>query len=229
MIKQKIIQLRKEGHSYGEISNIVGISKSYARKVAMHIQMSKKGKLRYHNKVSGIVKLIKPQTKMTKEKVRIIGNLLFDGSVNKSKHHFNVMYVNTSKKLVDEFIQDMEYCYGLICPNVKKEFGNNLPYFRVKYSSKLVFEDLHKYVTTYSTANKKCNLKETFDISKFEYSRIFLQTFFTNEGSVSNSGKISGDSKSKIIIELISKILDRFNIIHKICTYKFIIYFLLLL
>ena len=220
MIKQKIQQLRKEGHSYGEISKLIGISKSYSRKVSKHILMSDIGKKRYHNEVSGITKLIKLQTKLTKEKVRVIGNLLFDGSVNRSKHHFNIMYVNTSKKLVEEFMKDMEKCYGTNCPHLKEEQGSKLPYFRIKYSSKLIFEDLHKYFTTYSTSKKNCNSKKSFKISKLEYSRIFLQTFFTNEGSISNSGKISGDSKSKTIIELLSKILDRFKINHNICTYS---------
>ena len=220
MIKQKIQQLRKNGYSYNEISNQYGISKTYARKVSKHIIMSKNGKERYHNEVTGIVKRIKPQKELTQEKIRIIGNLLFDGAVFKSDWHYIMSYVNTSKELVDELITDMNVVYGVNPTATSNESGKYLPYYRVKYSSKLIYEDLFNYMTSYSTADSKCKIKKIIMNSDKDLLRTFLQTFWTNEGSVSNTGKLSGDSKSKRVIYQLSKLHKKFGILHYMCSYS---------
>jgi len=50
---------------------------------------------------------------MTIEKLRIIGHPLFDGSFNYGKGYYNIKYINSSPKLIKQFINDVKLVYGL--------------------------------------------------------------------------------------------------------------------
>ena len=91
--------MRKNGYSYREIIKILNVSQRDVIKIAKITSFSKNGKRRYYQEVTGIIKPIKKQKQfLTPAKVRIIGNLLFDGSVFKSKvYHYSIMYVNSSE------------------------------------------------------------------------------------------------------------------------------------
>ncbi len=220
MIKSKIKQLRKEGQSYNEISTKLRISKTYARKVAKNVKMSFEGEKRYYSRVKGILKRINSQESLGKKKIRIIGNLLFDGAVFKSNYHYVVSYVNTTQQMVILFIQDMQEVYGLTPSAIEMGKGKHHPFFRVKYCSKNLYDDLLNYVTSYSTADSKCKIKKEIINSKPRRLVVFLRTFWTNEGSVSDTGRLTADSKSKTIIKQLSTMHKNLGILHNVCSYS---------
>ena len=109
-MEKKIKKLRKQGYSYSEIAKLVGRNKKFTWRKSKNVKFSKKGEKRYYENVKGITTRIKPQSKkLTLIKVRVIGHLLFDGSVYApiNSYHKNIMYVNSSKELVNPFIKDI--------------------------------------------------------------------------------------------------------------------------
>jgi len=219
MIKQKIRQLRKEGHSLYEIARIVNLSRPYVGRVARGVVMSKKGKQRYHREVTGIVKQVKIEQKMTPEKVRIMSHLLFDGSVYRTGYKYNVMYINSSKELIDEFQTDMKKCYEVEPSSFESFMGKHIPCYRLKYLSKLIYQDLKKHMLSYSTSDKECFIPENlFKNSKNKI--ILLRSFWDNEGSISSTGKLTADSKSKKVINKLSEFHKDLEIRNYIVSYS---------
>src|SRR3989344_3026835 len=105
----KARELRKRGYSYSEIAIKIGKSKRFAWKHAKNVSFTKRGFKRYTKSVTGILKQIKYQLpKLTPQKTRIIGHVLFDGALFRINYHRVVRYVNSSKKLIDQFIKDIK-------------------------------------------------------------------------------------------------------------------------
>ena len=176
--------------------------------------MSRKGKERYFSEVNGLIKKIKIRKGLSEEKVRIMADLLFDGSVYESKYHYSVMYVNSSKELVSQFINDMKKVYSVKPSTIEKA----KIYTRVKYYSKQIYDDLMRYFKSYSTSDNKCSILA--EILKNEnFSLIILRAFWENEGSISKEGKLSADSKSYKVIKQLSKLHNKFWLKHNISKY----------
>ena len=221
MIDDDIKKLRKEGHSYGEISKIVKRSRKFVWKKSKDVKFSEHGKKRYHREVKGIVNLIKPQnSKLTVSKIRVMGHILFDGMLTKSKeYHKIIRYINSSKELISQFIKDVKEIYGLEPTAFEIEKGLNLPTYKVTFSSKLMYEDLIKYLSSYSTT-KNISLPDSIINANKKLKLEFLRAFFNDEGSISANGRIMADLKSKNILAQIVNMLKEFDLYFKMITYE---------
>jgi len=214
MIKQKIKKLRTEGLSLREISKKLNSPYSTVRRHCKNIEMSEQGKKRYHSKVKGVVKYIKIKEGLNEEKVRIISNLLFDGAVYKVKSHYSVMYVNSSKELIDQFMGDMWRVYG-VKPSSFEIFKT---YYRVKYLSKQIYNDLMDYFDSFSTSDPRCSIPSLIlDDARFKI--IILRAFWENEGSISKEGKLSADLINFKVIKQLSNLHNEFGLKHNISKY----------
>lgn len=212
--ERKIKFLRKEGYSYREILKRVNVSKRLISKIAKETKFSRKGRKRYYSKVTGIVKPIKKQKdKLTLAKTRIIGNLLFDGSLYKTiAYHHSIMYVNSSFKLVKRFCEDLDRVYG-VQSSLFIEKGKIIKkIYRAKYNSKLIRNDLLNYTKSYSTSNKLAQIPLIIMNSSRKYKIELLRTFWDNEGSVSSRDRVlQGSSNSFKVIKQLAKIHKEFG------------------
>ena len=162
--RDRIIKLRRRGYSYSEICKKLKISRRDVTRFSKKVKFSRNGYKRYIKNVTGIIKEIPNKSKrLTLRKVRVIGNLLFDGAVYKNGYNYSIMYINSSRYLINQFLDDMEFVYN-VCPS---SFEHNKNYYRVKYNSKLIYSDLMKYLNSFSTADKNC-----FISSKVIYSKL---------------------------------------------------------
>jgi hypothetical protein len=109
--------------------------------------------------------------------------------------------------------------YDLKPTALEVEKGLTFPIYKVSFSSKLMYEDLSKYIYSYSTANKIA-LPDVVLNSSQELKLEFLKTFFDDEGSISRNGRIMADLKSKAIISQIVMILEEFGLKFKQVSYK---------
>ncbi len=220
---QKAVELRKRGQSYTEISNKLMLSKRKVASICKNINFSKSGLKRYKSNVKGILKDIKKQNKeLTIRKTRIIGHVLFDGALYKSGYHHVATYINSSYALINQFIDDMKNVYGLFPSSLEKEMGKQVPYYRIKYSSKRLYHDLLKYNWSYSTSTKGLKTPELIVEGSKALKLEFLRAFWEDEGSVSikNRNKISGDLKSLEILQEIREMLKSLEIDTNISSYK---------
>jgi len=180
--------------------------------------MSKQGLKRYSSKVNGIKKQIRTDGKFANNKCRIICNLIFDGSVYKSKdYHHGIMYVNSSIRLINQFIKDMKEVYNVDNYSLEKLEGKNIKHFRVKYTSKNIFEDLLKYIPSYHSL--KANLPPEIIGGKRDYKLIALRSFWDNEGSIGKNGRLMADLKNFELIQELSQLHSDFKVDHYISRY----------
>jgi len=217
MLKNKIKGLRKKGYSYSEIANKVKMSRKFAWKIAKDVKFSRKGKNRYHKKVKGIPIIIKIQNKtLTIPKIRIIGHLLFDGTVYNKNYNYIARYINSSRNLIEQFIRDMKEVYG-ISPTDLEEHSS---YSKVTFKSKYLYVDLMNYFKSYSTSNLSIMVPNSIINSNRNIKLEFLKAFFEDEGSISATGRLMGDLKSKKIIKQLGDLLKEFGFKFGICSYK---------
>ena len=214
MINQKIQKLRIDGYSLREISKKLNIPYSTIQRRCKNVKMSETGKKRYHSEVIGLTKKVKIEKGISKEKVRIMSNLLFDGAVYNNKYHYSIMYVNSSKELINEFIRDMFTLYKIKPTTIESEET----YYRVKYLSKLIYYDLINYFESFSTSNNKC-LIPSIILNNDNFKIIILRAFWENEGSISKDGKLSSDLKNYEVIKQLSKSHNYFGLKHYISRY----------
>ena len=222
MLIKKARKLRKKGYSYREIAVLVNKSSKFAYSKAKDIKFDKVGEKRYNKEVKGITKKIKNQISyLTSTKVRIIGHLLFDGTLFESEYHYVIRYINASKDLIDQFASDIKKIYRIL-PSSLEIFRNknNFNYYKITFNSKLVFEDLKKYFVSFSTANDKIVIPKEIMNAKEEIKLEFLKSFFEDEGSISHKGRIMGDLKSEKIIKQIINLLNEFGLEFRLCKYN---------
>jgi len=215
--KNKMRKLRVDGYSYSEIAKKFDKSKKYTWRVCKSVKFSKSGNKRYSREVKGILLKIKKQKKgVTTSKIRIIGHLLFDGTVYKSGYHHFVRYINSSKELIDQFIKDVKATYGLN-PSSIEVYPNC---FKVTFKSKNLYMDLMNYFESYSTSNQDIEIPDMIINSKKNIKLEFLKSFFEDEGSISANGRLMGDSKSYKIIKQLGVLMEEFGFKFGICSYK---------
>ena len=127
------------------------------------------------------------------------------------------MYVNSSRRLVNRFIDNMKKVYNVDPSAFEEHQGINLKYFRVKYLSKEIYEDLLKCSGTYHSL--ECTLPKEIIKGRKIHKLIALRSFWDNEGSISKDGKLSADLKNPRLIRQLSKLHDEFEIRHYISRY----------
>lgn len=222
LMNQKIKDIekfRREGFALREISKELNIPYSTVKRYSKHIKMSDQGLIRYHSKVNGVTKLVSINPNLTEEKIRIIANLLFDGAVYLTRYHYSIMYVNSSKDLINQFMGDMELAYKLKPSSFEIIDSETNTYYRVKYLSKAVYMDLLKYLYTYSTSNEACFLPKWISDGPQSTKIIMARAFWENEGSISKDGKLSADLKSLAVMDQLSKIHNELGLSHYVCKY----------
>jgi len=207
---QKIIKFRKEGFSIREICKELRLSYGTVQRTCSNIKMSKKG-LKYYSKLNGLTRNISFKDELNETKVRIISNLLFDGAVYNNHYHYSIMYVNSSKELISQFIKGMKKVYS-VKPSV---FEDNNRYQRVKYLSKRIYIDLLKYLKTFSTSNEKCEISSII-ISNKSFKQIVLQALWENEGAITKRGDLIVNLKSENVIKQLSKMHSEFGFKHTV-------------
>src|SRR3989338_4263772 len=158
--------------------------------------------------------------KLTKEKARIIAHLIGDGCAFISKHDYNMKYEVSDKESLVSFENDMTQVYGLTLMKGSKPSGKTgkpIPFVRLR--SKLAYEDLLKYSSSYFSRDWK--IKRKLLNSPREIKREFLKAFFDDEGSVfkqKNKGVVRLYSINLNGLKQIQKMLMEFNITAKICS-----------
>jgi len=214
----QVKKLRSAGLSIREISKKLNRPYSSIRRACKGVEMSKQGLIRYHTEVNGVKRKININPLLSNAKIRIMCNLIFDGSVSKSKeYHYNIMYVNSSIELVNKFIRDMKNVYSVDSSSFEKIKGKNTNYFRVKYCSKEIYDDLLKYVSSYKSPITKLPLE--LIKNKKEYKLTALRAFWDNEGSVRKDTVLSADLKNQCLIKQLSDLHKEFGISHYISRY----------
>lgn len=168
-----------------------------------------------------INKKIKPQTsEISIEKARIIAHLMFDGTLFESKYHYTFRYINSSKELINQFIQDANTTYGLTPPSsFEKIQGKNIDTFKVTFLAKEAYLDLLKYSPSYSTSKYKTSIPLEIMTGNKQIKIEFLRAFWEDEGSISSLGRIMGDLNSKKIINQIIQIHNELGLNFKLVEY----------
>lgn len=216
MIQQEIKILRKEGYSYREICRKLNVSYGTVERSCQGVEISEAGLKRLFSLIGGL-KQIKFKEGLSKVKVRVMSNLLFDGAVYVSnEYHYSMMYVNSSKELIKQFIDDMQEVYHV----QPSGFEETETYQRVKYNSRIIYEDLMKYFQSYSTSNKKCYVPDEIMNGPKSFKIILMRAFWENEGSISKSGQLAADLKSLKVIKQLSILHNEFGLKHNISRYK---------
>ena len=207
-------KLRTEGFSFREICKKLKLSYGTVYRACSYIKMSKRGLERY-SKLNGLTRDIKFKDVLNKAKIRIIFNLLFDGAVYiDSMYHYSIMYINGSKGLISQFVDDMKRAYNVNPSTFEKHDRCQ----RVKYLSKHIYNDLKKYLNSFSTSDKKCEIPPT--LLKNQYKRIILRALWENEGSVSATGSLSVGLSSVKVITQLSDIHTELGIRHRLRIFE---------
>jgi len=220
MCNDEIKSLRAKGYSYSEISKKVDKSVKFVYYIAKDIKFSKNGKKRYYSNVKGILSQIKPQKSfLTPAKIRIIGHLLFDGTVYKLGYSSIMKYINSSKALINQFTEDVKEVYGINPSAFETLDGVKMACYKVHFSSKKMYDNLIKYFSSYSS---KKNIKiPNIIINAGNNLKIeFLRTFWEDEGSISQNGRITADLKNENIIKSLVKLHREFGLNFKLIQYK---------
>lgn len=204
-IVDMIKKLRLNGYSYKEIAKKFDISSSTTYKYCHKVILNQNGKMRLLNKkeinknnfISNFAtarEIIYPQ-RITDEFVRILGHCLFDGCVSDDQ----ITYTNASKKLVNEFIRDMKFVFGVIPAKIETR-KYMTPYYVVHYNYKKINDYLLKISSSFSTS-KNCSSKTINYVYKLDKHKIseFLKTFWDDEGCIKSCKDITAKTKSKIV------------------------------
>ncbi len=154
---------------------------------------------------------------LTKEKARLIGHLIGDGCVYKTKTNYYLRYEVTDLDLLEQFENDLSIVYGTPIKKGVHESGKKkgkfIPFAYTR--SKLAFNDLKKYCKFSST--KWFVPRQIFETNK-EIKREFLRALFDDEGSVIPPKDLCVRlySINKTGLQQIQKILEEFEIKSKL-------------
>ena len=215
----QIQNYRKEGYSLREIADLLPVSYSTVRNYCKSVQMTERGRKRFQSIVPGTVKHVSVKKGLPDEKIRIIANLLFDGSVFRSKYHYGVMYVNSSDELTELMRNDIRKICGLEA-HEEQINGKVGTYSKIRYFSRILYDDLLSHFPEFSTSSENCELPCWVMGGSKQIKKIFLQAFWENEGSISKDGTLSADLKNKKVIEQLSKLHIDFGLKHYISVYQ---------
>lgn len=215
--QNKIKTLRVAGTSYKEIARKVNVSVGTAFKYAKNISLSDQANSRLMRKIKENqarfaerfakqkdVKIL--HERLTLQKARIVGHCLWDGSIACG----TVRYNNTSKALVDEFVNDMKETYDVFPDKMNEiERPRRMKLHVVDYYSKKICDDLYRYAPTYSTKDDQCTVPaEVLESENKRLIQEFLRSFWEDEGSISYNGWIRAKIKGR-------KIRDQLLLLHR--------------
>jgi hypothetical protein len=213
----KIERLRRKGYSYKEISKIAGLSVgtifNYTHKVPVsHAGLKRLQNLQEstRNKFVEAFGQCKPITVLNRhitiEKARILGHCLFDGFVSK----YVVSYTSASKDLAIQFIDDIAKEYSMF-PSLKKYEGKNFPYYEIFACSKIMCDDIRKFMLNADIRSKQMLSEEIENENETIITEI-ARAFWEDEGSISIEGNLIGEIKNKSLRDQLIKLHEKLGI-----------------
>lgn len=216
-VVSKIEKLRREGYSYKEISKITGLSVGTVFNYAHMIPVSQAGLKRLQNLQTltrnkfvekfGQCKPITVQHKnITVEKARILGHCLFDGFVS----GYVVSYTSASKDLAIQFVEDIAKEYSM-SPSLKKYAGKYFPYYEIFACSKIMCDDIRKFILNADARSKQLLIEEIENENENILAEI-VRAFWEDEGSISVEGNLIGEIKNKLLRDQLIKLHEKLEI-----------------
>lgn len=213
----KIKKLRREGYSYKEIARITGLSVGTVFNYAHMVPVSHAGLKRLQNLQTvtrnkfvekfGQCKPIAVQHKnITIEKARILSHCLFDGFVS----GYVVSYTSASKDLAIQFVEDIAKEYSM-SPSLKKYEGKYFPYYEIFACSKIMCDDIRKFILNPDTRSRQLLIEEIENENEDIVAEI-LQAFWEDEGSISVEGNLIGEIKNKSLRDQLIKLHEKLEI-----------------
>lgn len=226
---ENIERLRMNGYSYREIAKKLALSVGSSYNYAKNIKISELGKkrllIKYEKKIKRFVnKFAKPKKINIPENItsrlgRIISHCVFDGSVVPfgkkpiySKPIYSVIYTNSGKELVDQFVKDIWLIFKLRPSYHIKYFNKNAYTYQVLFNSKELVKFLQRFTPSYSTLNLRCKLAQLIFKQNDNFTKEFLRAFWEDDGSIPLNGSIEGCCKSKFIIKQLQILHQRVGI-----------------
>lgn len=218
----EIEKLRREGYSHKEIAKITGLSVGTVFNYARMVPVSLAGLKRLQNlqmvtrnkfvEKFGQCKPITVQHKnITIEKARILGHCLFDGFVS----GYVVSFTSASKDLVIQFVEDIAKEYSM-SPSLKKYEGKYFPYYEIFACSKIMCDDIRKFILNPDTRSRQLLIKEIEDENENILAEI-VRAFWEDEGSISVEGNLIGEIKNKALRDQLIKLHEKLEI--QVTTY----------
>ena len=202
-IKKRCLKMRRKGRSYAEIATTLQLSKATVHKYTEHIALSKQSKKRLQAKVQAaqltfVQNYAQSKTLSKKPRwgitlARLIAHCIFDGSVTPHK----VNYTNTSKVLIDQFIEDMESCYAISPTSIDITPGTFAPKYTVTYCSTKLCRNLLNWVPSRSMNSTKAVSPVNLFSSSPRVISEFLRAFWEDEGCITIGGELLGRIKNK--------------------------------
>jgi predicted DNA-binding protein YlxM (UPF0122 family) len=166
---KKIAEEYKSGISFRKFGRKYNVSPTTIRRLL------KKLKIRFRNHKEGAKltrKSVLPQKGINKNKSLLIGLLLADGS----EAHNGINFASCDNSLRSYVIKLVKKIYGV----EGKDDGKT----RVRWYSKEILDDLHKYLPTLIHKPSAHTHVPTSIIKSIEFSKSFLRGFFSCDGSV---------------------------------------------
>lgn len=141
----------------------------------------------------------------------LLGHLFFDGSVCYSKGKYMLSYTNSSETAITNFVNLLEFCFGLKNPGITKYKGKNIDWYEAIMYSKKAYNFLLTLSYSFSTTKNIGVPKFIFESNNWVKSS-FLRAFWDDEGCISNKGVLSGFSNSKKMIRDLVKLHTQLGI-----------------
>ena len=211
-VKEKCLNLRKRGFSYGQIVKAIRIPKTTVQNWVFDIKLSIKAKKCIQDRIAeGIIKgnqsskrktlkIIPQINEWTKELVSIIAHFMFDGGGRIDGYTYyskDISQINRMRKMMLKVFKFKPHT----------SFGYNNVVRDTYFSRSLV-----KFVD-----RKKKEMVSYIKKSPRNHKRCFLKAFFDDEGSIRfdqkyGNRKIRGFQNSNKLLRLIKKLLSDFDI-----------------
>lgn len=211
VLVEKCRTLRRKGFTLGEIIKVVklpkttifdhiqGIPLSFERKKELaqeNIRRLKKFALKRK-------RIIRKPRGWTKELISLVAHFMFDGEINR----YTIVYHNRNNSLINQVMFLMKKIFNLEpwCWLNKETGVHRIYYWYVELANYIAekAQELKQYIRTASLSEKK----------------IFLQTFFDDEGNVhkyKNIRSVRGFQHNLEILKLVQNLLKDFDIKSKI-------------
>ena len=144
---------------------------------------------------------------LTVAKARLIGHFIGDGAVYRHKHDYIMKYEVKDRESLFQVYQDLMTVYGLPLTTGWHRSGKTgllLPLVRLR--SKLVYEDLLRYVESYYS--KEWKLRNILIHVPDDILTAFLQALYDDEGSVTQK-QIRLYSINKPGLEQVKLLMER--------------------
>lgn len=148
---------------------------------------------------------------LSTQKARLIGHCIGDGAVYKTGTDYVIKYEVKDFFLIKQFYFDLINVYGLEPHLVLNKSGKtDQKLISVRLRSKIVFNDLHRYV--FSFYSDKWRLKAIFLNSNKIIKKEFLSALYDDEGSIINNRYIRLYSINLKGLKQVQIFLNEFNI-----------------